>query len=105
MLVSKHSSCDDKVHEELLKVVTCAVARLQLNWLQKKKQALKVRADFCPVVRGRGLSDGLSPSSPVFVPSKKTCLTIVGARACGYTMMTHLEETLMGFRSWEVIVT
>jgi len=39
---TKDSSCDD---EELLKVVTHVVARLQLDWPQEKEQVLKVRAD------------------------------------------------------------
>jgi len=56
---------NDKVHDELLKVVTCAVARLQLDldWPQEKEKVLKVGADFCLAARGRGLSDCLFLSS------------------------------------------
>lgn len=34
---SEHSSCDDRSYNELLDVVTCAVASLQLDWPQEKE--------------------------------------------------------------------
>lgn len=49
---SKRSSRDDEAHE-LLKVVTHAVARLQLDWPQEKEQTLKVRADYDDAPVGR----------------------------------------------------
>lgn len=105
------SSHDDKTHEEILEVVSHAVARIQLehNTSRRHQSAQSYMTDFCQVARGRGLSVGLylhdelthswgNPySSRVFVPLTSTYLTIVGANTRSYMMMHQVEEILAGY--------
>ncbi|ROI84191.1 hypothetical protein DPX16_19963 [Anabarilius grahami] len=115
---SERSSRDDKAVEELLEVVTRAVARLQLDWPQEKEtpKPSKLEDRFLSGGRGEGpqrqslpffedLHDELSKSwkkpytSRVFVPSTSIYSTIVGAEARGYTMMPQVEEMLASYVS------
>lgn len=115
---SEHSSHNDKVHEELLEVVTHAMARLQLDWPQEqetpKRSKLEDRFLSGGQVEGperRSLpcfedlhdeltcSWGKPYSFHVFVLSMSTYSTIVGARAYDYMIMPKVEETLVGYLS------
>lgn len=91
-----HSSLDDKAQEELLKVVTLTVTRLQLDWPREQENPKACKEDIFlsggqgeePLPFFEDLHDELSRSSGkpytlcVFVPS--TYLTIVGAKALVY---------------------
>ncbi len=115
---SERSSRDDRAYEELLEVVTRAVARLKLDWPQEHETPKRSKLDdrFLSGGRGEGtqrrslpffgdLHDELVRSwnkpylSRVFVPSTSIYSTIVDAEARGYRMMPQVEETLAGYLS------
>ncbi len=115
---SERSSRDDRAYEELLEVVTRAVARLKLDWLQEHETPKRSKLDdrFLSGGRGEGTQRRSLPffgdlhdelvrswnkpySSRVFVPSTSIYSTIVDAEARGYRMMPQVEETLAGYLS------
>ncbi|KAI2667000.1 Gag-Pol polyprotein [Labeo rohita] len=117
---SEHSSLGKKSVEELLEVVTRAVARLQLDWPREQETPKHSKLEDRFLSGGRGekqqhqflpffedLHDELSKSwskpytSRIFVPSTSTFSTIVGAKSRGYTEMPRVEETLASYLSPE----
>ncbi|MCJ8744065.1 hypothetical protein PDJAM_G00102090, partial [Pangasius djambal] len=115
---SERSSRDDRAFEELLEVVTNAVARLKLDWPQEQENPRHSKLDDRFLSGGQGersqhrslpffpdLHDELSCSwskpysSCIFVPTTSIYSTIVGAKVQGYVMMPQVEETLAGYLS------
>ncbi len=116
--ISERSSCDYRVYEELLKVVTRAVDRLKLDWPQEQENPKRSKLDDRFLSRGWGegpqrrslpffgdLHDKLVRSwskpyaSRFFVPSTSIYSTIMDAKARGNMMMPQVEETLAGYLS------
>ncbi|XP_073721072.1 uncharacterized protein [Misgurnus anguillicaudatus] len=115
---SERSSRDHGSVEELLEVVTRAVARLQIDWPREPEtpKRSKLGDRFLSTDKGERTKHEPLPffedlhgelnkswkrpyTSRVFVPSTSVYSTIVGAKTRGYTEMPQVEETLASYLS------